>query len=96
MSKQIQNIHHFSEKDIDNFREAFYLFAKNRKENPIYIRSIDELVLIMRSLGLSPTVREITSYMRKYNNKMSFSEFLEVVHTHSKGKNNNLDILSKT
>lgn len=81
-----QHLKHFTEKDIDSFREAFYLFAKNRKENPIYIRSVDELCVIMRSLGLSPTIREITSYMKKYGNKMSFSDFLEVVHKHSGGK----------
>lgn len=80
------HLKHFTEKDIDSFREAFYLFAKNRKENPIYIRSVDELCLITRSLGLSPTVKEITAYMKKFNNKMSFSDFLEVVHTHSGGK----------
>ncbi|CRK88169.1 CLUMA_CG001954, isoform A [Clunio marinus] len=79
-----QHLKHFTEKDIDSFREAFYLFARNRKENPIYIRSVDELCLITRSLGLSPTVKEITAYMKKYNNKMSFSDFLEVVHTHSR------------
>ncbi|XP_070490974.1 uncharacterized protein [Chironomus tepperi] len=79
-----QYLKHFTEQDIDSFREAFYLFAKNRNENPIYIRSVDELVLIMRSLGLSPTVKEITNYMKKYNNKISFSDFLEVVHMHSK------------
>lgn len=81
-----QHLKHFTEKDIDSFREAFYLFAKNRNENPIYIRSVDELCVITRSLGLSPTIKEITAYMKKYNNKMSFSDFLEVVHTHSRGK----------
>jgi Ca2+-binding EF-hand superfamily protein len=81
MSKHLKD---FTEKDIDTFREAFFLFAKNRKENPIYIRSVDELCLIMRSLGLSPTVKEITENMKKYNNKMSFSDFLEVVHSRGK------------
>jgi Ca2+-binding EF-hand superfamily protein len=83
-----QHLKHFTEKDIDSFREAFFLFAKNRTENPIYIRSVDELCLITRSLGLSPTIKEITAYMKKYNNKMSFSDFLEVVHTHSRGRIN--------
>jgi len=78
-----QHLKHFTEKDIDSFREAFYLFAKNRKENPIFIRTVDELCVIMRSLGLSPTIKEITAYMKKYGNKMSFSDFLEVVHKHS-------------
>lgn len=81
-----QHLKHFTENDIDTFREAFFLFAKNRTENPIYIRSVDELCVIMRSLGLSPTIREIGAYMKKYSNKMSFSDFLEVVHTHSRGE----------
>lgn len=80
-----QHLKHFSEKDIDSFREAFFLFAQNRNENPIYIKSVDELCVIMRSLGLSPTIREITTYMKNYGNKMSFSDFLEVVHIHSSG-----------
>lgn len=82
-----QHLKHFTEKDIDSFREAFYLFARKRNENPIFIRSVDELVLIMRSLGLSPTIKETTAYMKKYNSKMSFSDFLEVVHAHSRGEN---------
>lgn len=81
-----QHLKHFTEKDIDSFREAFFLFAKKRSENPMFIRSVDELVLIMRSLGLSPTIKETTAYMKKYNSKMSFSDFLEVVHAHSRGK----------
>lgn len=87
-----QHLKHFDSSSLDNFREAFYLFARNRNENPIYIRTIDELVLIMRSLNYSPTVNEIASYMKKYNNKMSFSDFLEVVHTHSRGKCESNDV----
>lgn len=87
-----QHLKHFTENDIDTFREAFFLFAKNRTENPIYIRSVDELCVIMRSLGLSPTIKEIGAYMKKYNNKMSFSDFLEVVHTHSRGKISEKDL----
>lgn len=81
-----QHLKHFTEKDIDSFREAFFLFAKNRKENPLTIKSVDEICVIMRSLGLSPTIKEVTAYMKKYNNKMNFSDFLEVVHSHSRGK----------
>lgn len=80
-----QHLKHFSETDIDSFREAFFLFAKNRTD-PIFIKSLDEIILIMRSLGLSPTIREIKSYMREYNNKLSFSDFLAIVHQHSRGK----------
>lgn len=90
-----QHLKHFTEKDIDSFREAFFLFAKNRIENPIYIRSVDELCVITRSLGLSPTIKEITAYMKKYNNKMSFSDFLEVVHAHSGGRKDFVDEITQ-
>lgn len=34
----------------------------------------------MRSLGLSPTIIELTQYMKKKNGKMSFSDFLDVMY----------------
>lgn len=41
----------------------------------------------MRSLGLSPTVQELTNYMKKKNGKISFADFLDVMHQHSKVEN---------
>lgn len=41
----------------------------------------------MRSLGLSPTIQELTIYLKKKNGKMSFADFLEVMHQHSKVEN---------
>lgn len=41
----------------------------------------------MRSLGLSPTIKELTRYLRKKNGKMSFADFLDVMHQHSKVEN---------
>lgn len=41
----------------------------------------------MRSLGLSPTIRELSRYLRKKNGKMSFADFLDVMHQHSKVEN---------
>lgn len=38
----------------------------------------------MRSLGLSPTIQELTIYLKKKNGKMSFADFLDVMHQHSK------------
>lgn len=38
----------------------------------------------MRSLGLSPTIQELISYLKKKGGKMSFADFLEVMHQHSK------------
>lgn len=48
---------------------------------------MDELTVIMRSLGLSPTIKELTRYLRKKNGKMSFADFLDVMHQHSKVEN---------
>lgn len=46
----------FSSKE---FRECFYLFARSGQ-----IRSLDELTVIMRSLGLSPTIAELAGYLK--------------------------------
>ncbi|CAO1418799.1 unnamed protein product [Diamesa serratosioi] len=75
------HLKYFKATEIDEFRECFYLFAKNRESG--YITTLDELTVIMRSLGMSPTIKEITAYMKKKNNKMSFSDFLDTVHFHS-------------
>lgn len=48
---------------------------------------MDELTVIMRSLGLSPTIQELTNYMKKKNGKISFADFLDVMHQHSKVEN---------
>lgn len=41
----------------------------------------------MRSLGLSPTIQELTMYLKKKHGKMSFADFLDVMHQHSKVEN---------
>jgi len=69
---------YFKEQDIDEFRECFYLFARSGT-----ITNLDELTVIMRSLGLSPTINELTSYMKKKGGRLSFADFLEVMHQHS-------------
>ncbi|KAH8366893.1 hypothetical protein KR200_010795, partial [Drosophila serrata] len=40
--------------------------------------------VIMRSLGLSPTIQELVSYLKQKNGKMSFADFLDIMHQHSK------------
>uniref|UniRef100_A0A336MMW7 CSON003566 protein n=1 Tax=Culicoides sonorensis TaxID=179676 RepID=A0A336MMW7_CULSO len=69
---------HFKEKEIDEFRECFYLFARSGT-----ITNLDELTVCMRSLGQSPTILELHSYMKKKNGKLTFADFLEVMHEHS-------------
>ncbi|CAH1183485.1 unnamed protein product [Phaedon cochleariae] len=73
---------YFKEKDIDEFRECFYLFAREGS-----IKSLDELTIIMRSLGLSPTTLEMTGYLKQKGGKMTFADFLEVMHIHSRLEN---------
>ncbi len=46
------------------FRECFYLNARNGS-----IRTLDELSLIMRSLGMSPTIAELRKYLKDKGNK---------------------------
>merc|ERR1712083_28876 len=69
----------FREQDIDEFRECFYLYARSGQ-----IKTMDELTIIMRSLGMSPTITELKNYMRDKGGKLAFADFLEIMHTHSK------------
>lgn len=72
---------------VVEFRECFYLFARSGQ-----IKTLDELTIIMRSLGLSPTIAELNKYLKdkgkastdeKYNYKVLFLLFdkLETVYT---------------
>lgn len=72
----------FREQDIDEFRECFYLYARSGQ-----IRGLDELTVIMRSLGMSPTISELKKYLKEYNGKLSFADFLSVMHSHTKVEN---------
>lgn len=69
---------HFKEQDIDEFRECFSLYARNGQ-----IRTLDQLTVIMRSLGMSPTISELKKYFKEKGGKMSFPDFLDVMHKHS-------------
>lgn len=48
--KMSSHLKYFKATEIDEFRECFYLFAKNRESG--YITTLDELTVIMRSLGM--------------------------------------------
>ncbi|XP_064470721.1 calmodulin-like protein 4 isoform X2 [Ornithodoros turicata] len=69
---------YFREQDIDEFRDCFYLNAHSGQ-----IRTLDELTVIMRSLGLSPTITELKKYYKNKGGKISFADFLEIMHSHS-------------
>lgn len=69
----------FKEQDIDEFRDCFQLFARHGQ-----ITSMDELTVIMRSLGISPTIAELRKYIKDKGGKMTFAEFLDVMHQHTK------------
>ncbi|KAL1122814.1 hypothetical protein AAG570_003140, partial [Ranatra chinensis] len=70
--------HHFKEEDIDEFRECFFLYARRG-----HITTLDELTVIMRSLGMSPTIAELKGYLKEKGGRMSFPDFLKVMHAHS-------------
>ena len=72
---------YFTEQDIDEFRECFYLFARTGQ-----INTLDELTVVMRSLGMSPTIGELNKYLTGKGGKMSFADFLEVMHMHSQAE----------
>ncbi|KAF0302082.1 Calmodulin-like protein 4 [Amphibalanus amphitrite] len=69
----------FKEQDIDEFRDCFHLFARHGGQ----ITTMDELTVIMRSLGLSPTIAELQKYMKEKGGKMTFAQFLDVMHQHT-------------
>ena len=48
---------------------------------------MNELAVIMRSLGMNPTKTELTNYMKEKNGKLAFADFLDVMHTHSTKEN---------
>ncbi|XP_013779503.1 calmodulin-like [Limulus polyphemus] len=73
---------YFREQDIDEFRDCFYLNARSGQ-----IRNLDELTLIMRSLGMNPTITELKKYFKDKGGKISFADFLDIMHTHTKKEN---------
>ena len=48
---------------------------------------MNELAVIMRSLGMNVTKTELTNYMKSKGGKMAFADFLDVMHTHSTKEN---------
>merc|ERR1711915_1041474 len=79
---QTEMARHFKEQDIDEYRECFSLYARNGQ-----IRTLDQLTVIMRSLGMSPTISELKQYFKEKGGKMSFPDFLDVMHKHSQVEN---------
>merc|ERR1712198_301592 len=73
---------YFKETDIDEFRECFYLYARSGQ-----ISTMDELTVVMRSLNMSPTIAELRAYMKSKNGRMSFADFLDIMHQHSTKEN---------
>ncbi|RWS31841.1 calmodulin-like protein, partial [Leptotrombidium deliense] len=71
---------HFQEQDIDEFRDCFYLNSGPKGQ----ITKINELRVIMRSLGMSVTIEELHEYFKEKGGKLSFADFLDVMYTHSK------------
>ncbi|XP_074661411.1 calmodulin-like protein 4 [Tubulanus polymorphus] len=71
----------FSQKDIDEFKECFFLYARRG-----YVVDDAELSLITRSLGFSVTAEETERYYTKYSKdgKIDFATFLELLYEHSK------------
>ena len=46
----------------------------------------------MRSLRASPTPPELKQYMKTRNEKISFADFLEIMHTHSTKENTSKEL----
>ncbi|ELU18257.1 hypothetical protein CAPTEDRAFT_20883 [Capitella teleta] len=71
---------YFNESDIDEFHDCFFLFARDKG-----VTSTEELTIIMRSLGFSPTSTEIAGYFHEFkkDGKVDFASFLELMHQHA-------------
>lgn len=82
---------HFSESDIEEFRDCFFLYARQKA-----ITNVDELTIIMRSLGFSPTVEELARYYENYskNGIIDFATFLDIMYEHSQNEKCQQEIVS--
>ncbi|XP_052084940.1 calmodulin-like protein 4 [Mytilus californianus] len=67
---------YFSQSDIDKFKECFFYHARKS------IKNEENLSIIMRSLGYSPTKEEVSKYFTKYGPDIEFASFLECMHDH--------------
>ncbi|CAE1151364.1 CALM [Acanthosepion pharaonis] len=82
---------YFSQSKIDEFKECFSFNARKNQ-----ISQVEELSLIMRSLGFSPTREETTKYLEKYKNEdsiINFALFLDILHEHCQTENNEKEIM---
>jgi len=80
--------HGFSDKEIDEFKEAFNLFDKDGNGSI----DVQELKTVMRSMGATPTNAELRDIIREVdsdqNGTIEFNEFLTLM-AKSKGKKSN-------
>ncbi|CAD5125226.1 DgyrCDS13465 [Dimorphilus gyrociliatus] len=82
---------YFSAADIEEFRDCFYFYAKEK-----VISDTKLLSTVMRSLGFSPTITEIDQYFKKNekDNRIDFATFLEVLHQHMEKEKCQQDLLN--
>jgi len=80
----------FNESDIEEFRDCFSLFAKEK-----YITNPDTLSTIMRSLAFSPTTSEVQRYYAENNRdgRIDFATFINIMEKHSKVEKCQQDIV---
>ena len=83
---------YFSEKDIDEFRQCFKLYAPEG-----FVTSHEKLGFIMRSLNIKPTLVELKNYFEKYQkdgSHLDFAEFLNILHVHLQTEHASVEILT--
>lgn len=80
----------FNESDIEEFRDCFSLFAKDK-----YITNPDMLANVMRSLAFSPTTTELQRYFRDYSKdgRIDFATFINIMEEHSRTEKCQQDII---
>jgi len=80
----------FNESDIEEFRDCFSLFAREK-----YITNPDTLATIMRSLAFSPTTVEVQQYFKEHSRdgRIDFATFITIMEKHSKIEKCQQDII---
>jgi calmodulin len=80
----------FNENDIEEFRDCFSLFAREK-----YVTNPDTLATIMRSLAFSPTSTEVQDYFMEFNRdgRIDFATFIQIMEKHSKVEKCQQDII---
>ena len=71
---------------VTDIRVAVWCTTLQKKDLLLFrsgnVTTLDQLTVIMRSLGMSPTITELKGYMKDKMGRIAFADFLDIMHTH--------------